>query len=230
MNHGTVPHHLLRSIQILLGHIPPNNDDPDHNDYYDLAMYLVVLHNYYLEHHNNPPVYVPHQTILERGPSVQNDLDLIVMDSADNLTRWQLKPELGLAITRGIFRVQHDLSHLDHIPLLPHVNPLHANPLFPSTFFLDGMHCIQTPMAVRKPSVFAALYPHCRQIFHHITETQLWVAFMPLLCNLLASARNSNNYEHFQPEYFRGCFLAVEAHNHYMESLEAPDEFYILTN
>lgn len=225
-----MPDHHVRSIQILLGHIPPNDNDPDRNDYYDVAMYLVVLHNYYLAHHNNPPVYRLQQSVLERGPSVEHDLDQVIMTGIDcNVTAWQLKPEVGLAITHAIFLVQHDLSHLDSVRLMPHVAP-RPDPLFPAPFFLNSMNCMPTPEAVRQPSVFAELYRHRRNIFQHITETQLWVAFMPLLCNLLASAKNLDHYEQFQPGYFRGCFLAVQAHNHYMESKQAPESFFILTD
>ncbi|KAG9088397.1 hypothetical protein FS749_002190 [Ceratobasidium sp. UAMH 11750] len=193
-----------------------------------LASYFGQIYKEYCVFHNGGvPTYNPNLSVLQRTPTAPEDIDILPPNTNRDFPLYRITPTMAGALNHAVFLVRRQLTYLEDV--VPRRNPPPGLQLPSSPFALCGMQFIEEPEGLQNPHAFSQLFKDKSQLETLVAETQLWLAFMPMLCSLLscAEALPAENVQHFNSVMFQHNHIAIQAHNWYMGLKKAPKEYAI---
>ncbi|KAF8594894.1 hypothetical protein BDV93DRAFT_515408 [Ceratobasidium sp. AG-I] len=199
---------------------------------YDIADYLVTIHDKYTCFHNGGiPQAAPQLSVLERAAVV--GLDIIEHtpqeDKRGDLQGdYSLCPEAIQGLSHAITKTSTMLHQVCNAAMPASEMEEWANDPY-KAFRYHHMLYVSEPDCVRNIASLTQHYRHKCTLETVVNETQLWVAFTQLSCSLLALAKSLDcpDVRFFDAEMFRRCHVAVKAHNWYMEEAAAPEDYIL---
>lgn len=222
-----VPPKMLYTIQLLL---KAGNTKLTTADCHEIADYLILIHDKYRAFHNGG-----HSRsmlglgLLARPPSVPEDIEPIPPLGPDGQMPFKLRLHmtqvLGHAVKQTILHLEQlaNLCNMEPNPALEGYNPLYR------MFHLHHVPYLEEAEAAKNLSYLDQVFDNISHAEAAVAETQLWVAFMPMLCGLLACvAQAPAEVSQFQVENFQYNRVAVKAHNWYMGMIDAPHPLYAI--
>ncbi|KAG8709662.1 hypothetical protein FRC08_018183 [Ceratobasidium sp. 394] len=196
----------------------------------ELAQYLILIHDNYQAFHNgsasaDPATVSP----LVRAPIVGHDL-LALRRGGRRTGRFRLTFPTRYMFCDAlncIFALLRDLERATGGPVL--MNGGSASQ-FHSAFISHRMPYLPLPIDLQDwgTAAFGRTLPSLATAQMLLNDTQLWVAFTPLFCGLLARALQLDipSCPPFTAYTFGLSPIAVQAHNWYMELNNAPVDLY----
>ncbi|KAG9100475.1 hypothetical protein FRC06_004106 [Ceratobasidium sp. 370] len=188
----------------------------------EIANYLAVIHKEFQVFHNGgSTVHWPDLCALERAPTVL--ADVLVLQPTVNRAHEAYQLDWGMAtdLNDAVFEVRVMLMHLNDV--VPKQQEPRCRSLY-TCFQQHQMQHVPEPDKLRSRVMFGSLYRSLPELEAVVSETQLWLAFTPMFCSLMASACGLDpiSVARFRPSMFRNNRLALLAHNWYMGLRQAP--------
>ncbi|KAF8594870.1 hypothetical protein BDV93DRAFT_515427 [Ceratobasidium sp. AG-I] len=213
--------------------VNPNSEILGPQECRDIADYLFTIHDKFKHfHHGGVLVPAPHLSVLERAPTV--GLDVIEHhpeeDEAGHLHQmYSLRQENVYALSHAVSKTAFQLQQI-YGRITPMSKRLQEGADPYDAFRRCSMYYVDEPESVTDITIYTRQYQHLSGLQTIVGETQLWVAFTQLLCSLLVKAEfvACPGVRFFEVDMFRKSFLAVQAHNWYMELLGASDDHMIM--
>ncbi|KAG8717233.1 hypothetical protein FRC08_007932 [Ceratobasidium sp. 394] len=222
-------HNHLRHIVGLMRAVGSNERaELSAQDCIELARYLILIHDNYQAFHNggssaDPSTVSP----LVRAPIVGHDLLALRRGRSSRFRLTFPTQYMFRCALNGVFAVLRDLEHATGGPVR-----LDGGDGFElhSAFINSRMPYLPLPVDLEDggPIAFGRACPSLASAQMLVNDAQLWIAFTPLLCSLLARALRLEiaSCPPFTGTMFGWNPITVQAHNWYMELKEAPVELY----
>ncbi|KAG8721322.1 hypothetical protein FRC08_014060 [Ceratobasidium sp. 394] len=199
-------------------------------DCVELAQYLILIHDSYQAFHNSSPSADPATASpLVRAPIVGHDL-LALRRGRRRTGRFRITfptRYMFCCALNCIFALLRELDRATGGPV-----PMDGGDAFHlySAFISRRMPYLPLPIDLQDwgTAAFGRAFPSLATAQMLLNETQLWIAFTPLLCSLLARALQLDipSCPPFTAYMFDLNPIAVQAHNWYMELSNAPVDLY----
>ncbi|KAG9102945.1 hypothetical protein FRC06_000689 [Ceratobasidium sp. 370] len=213
----------VSAISILLS---THYQTPAPDQCYTIAAYLECIYRQYQAFHNGGTiVHHPEETLLDSVPVVGREILCLRPNAHRRHTGYLIKPTMGRTFSGAIYTTRQKLINL--ADMLPEDQPRSASLFRP--FHQYRMHYLEEPEHFSDLRAFNQIYDQQSMPEILISETQLWLAFTPMFCSLLASATgvNPHGVSQFTAAMFHQNRVVIWAHNWYMLLQGAPKEYFV---
>ncbi|KAG8716521.1 hypothetical protein FRC08_009338 [Ceratobasidium sp. 394] len=214
----------ISAIHYLLGTV---NDPPTPQQCNQLASYLETIHTEFKAFHNGGiEMPRPDLSVLERAPTIPEDINFIPPSLGQGPGTYQLQYTMAGALNHATFMVHNQLVHLNHVLFSRHLT--RSDSVY-QPFHRCNMMYVEEPEQLQNRLAFNQVYVTLSELENLVSDTQLWLAFTPMFCSLMACAQGvfPMTVRHFRPEMFWRNRVALLAHNWYMSQKGAPKEYIV---
>ncbi|KAG9095553.1 hypothetical protein FS749_010235 [Ceratobasidium sp. UAMH 11750] len=192
-----------------------------------IAEYLTTIHREYKAFHNGGLAdYNPALSVLERAPVVPGDIVELPPSANTQEPQHMIHLNMAAPLSGWVYFIRSILVRLNNqMPM----SGLDSQQGLYIVFHQSRMCYVEMPDELEHLDGFAQLFGSTSAAEKMISDAQLWIAFTPALCSLLATAKQVTplGIQMFCPWMFRSNRLIVEAHNWYMELKGAPRQYLI---